>query len=87
MASALRIASSRLAGSTTTAQSSSPEISCPAAIGAAGKTKRELDKRTEKQPRPHGVYVAEGEGDKAFWTRIGAAWPHDDGKGFNISLS
>lgn len=44
-------------------------------------------KRTEKKPRPHGVYVVEGEGDKAFWTRIGAAWHHDDGKGFNISLS
>ena len=44
-------------------------------------------KRTQKNQRPHGVYVVEGEGDKAFWTRIGAAWLHDDGKGFNISLS
>ncbi|NOJ43906.1 hypothetical protein [Bradyrhizobium australiense] len=30
--------------------------------------------------------MIEGEGDKAYWTKIGAAWRHDDGKGFNISL-
>ena len=23
---------------------------------------------------------------QANWTRIGAAWPHKDGKGFNIDL-
>jgi len=41
-----------------------------------------------KSKRPsHGVYVVEGEGDKAFWTKIGAAWSHDDGKGFNVSLN
>jgi hypothetical protein len=27
-----------------------------------------------------------GEGKKGFWTRIGAAWAHSDGKGFNIQL-
>ncbi len=26
------------------------------------------------------------EGDKAFWNKVGAAWPHKDGKGFNVSL-
>jgi hypothetical protein len=26
-------------------------------------------------------------GHNAFWTKIGAAWPHQDGKGFNIQLS
>ncbi|TQF40095.1 hypothetical protein UNPF46_11570 [Bradyrhizobium sp. UNPF46] len=44
-------------------------------------------KRNEKNQRPHGVFVVEGEGDKAFWTKIGAAWPHEDGKGFNLQLS
>jgi hypothetical protein len=44
-------------------------------------------KHNEKNRKPHGVYVVEGEGDKAYWTKIGAAWPHDDGKGFNIQLS
>ena len=23
---------------------------------------------------------------KSFWTRIGAAWPHEDGEGFNITI-
>ena len=35
----------------------------------------------------HKVYAIEGEGEDAFWTRIGSAWPHKDGKGFNITLS
>ncbi|MEY9604155.1 hypothetical protein AB7M74_010767 [Bradyrhizobium japonicum] len=39
-------------------------------------------KRNEKNQKPHGVYVVEGEGDQEFWTRVGAAWPHQDGKGF-----
>jgi hypothetical protein len=44
-------------------------------------------KRTQEKLRPHGVYVVEGEGDKAFWTKIGAAWQHEDRKGFNITLN
>jgi len=35
----------------------------------------------------HKVYVVEGEGDEAFWTRVGSAWAHKDGKGFNVTLS
>jgi hypothetical protein len=27
-----------------------------------------------------------GEGQKAIWTRIGAAWPHGNATGFNIQL-
>ena len=37
----------------------------------------------------HVVYlVREGlkEGDKGFWNPIGGAWPHKDGKGFNVVL-
>lgn len=35
----------------------------------------------------HAVYhVRDREGGKAFWTRIGAAWPHADGKGFNAQI-
>lgn len=44
-------------------------------------------KRNEKNQKPHAVYVVEGEGDKAYWTKIGAAWPNQDGKGFNIQLT
>lgn len=44
--------------------------------------------QNRKTYRPtHAVYVVEGEGDKAFWIKIGAAWPHDDGEGFRITLT
>jgi hypothetical protein len=33
------------------------------------------------------AFVVEGVGEKAFWTKIGAAWAHEDGKGFTIKLS
>jgi hypothetical protein len=44
-------------------------------------------KRTQNNQAPHQVFVVEGEGDNAFWTKIGAAWQHQDGKGFNITLT
>jgi len=27
-----------------------------------------------------------GKGRKSIWTKIGAAWPHEKGKGFSIEL-
>lgn len=33
----------------------------------------------------HRLYRVVGEGKSAIWTPIGAAWPNQDGKGFNIS--
>jgi len=39
------------------------------------------------QPTYHAYSVKDQEGDKkGIWTKIGAAWPHQDGKGFNIEL-
>ncbi len=26
-------------------------------------------------------------GDNSFWTKVGAAWPHRDGKGLSLQLS
>lgn len=41
---------------------------------------------TSKLPS-HSVYqVRDREGSKGFWTRIGSAWAHSDGKGFNVQL-
>ncbi len=35
----------------------------------------------------HVAYqVRDREGKKGFWTRIGSAWAHADGKGFNIQV-
>ena len=42
---------------------------------------------SDNQKPTHKVFVVEGEGDDAFWTRIGSAWPHKDGKGLNVVLS
>jgi hypothetical protein len=47
---------------------------------------------SDSQKPSHKVFVVEDrkgdddEGD-AFWTRVGSAWAHKDGKGFNIVLS
>jgi hypothetical protein len=40
-----------------------------------------------KRPTHVAYHVREGRnGEKGFWTRIGAAWAHTDGKGFNVQL-
>lgn len=35
----------------------------------------------------HGVFVVENEGPNAYWTRIGCAWAHRDGEGFNVQIA
>lgn len=43
--------------------------------------------KTTQKTRPLAVYVVEGQGgDKAYWTKVGSAWPHEDGDGFNVKL-
>jgi hypothetical protein len=34
----------------------------------------------------HIAYQVRDGGDDRFWTRIGAAWPHKDGRGFSLQL-
>jgi len=40
---------------------------------------------SNKAPTHIAYQVREGN-PKSYWTRIGAAWPHADGKGFNIQV-
>ncbi len=41
---------------------------------------------TSRARKPtHRLYRVEGQGDAATWTAMGAAWPHKDGQGFNVS--
>jgi CHC2 zinc finger len=53
---------------------------------------RPQQRRTQMNARPsHRAYVVEdADGDqpdqKGFWTKIGSAWPHKDGKGLNVQL-
>ena len=39
-----------------------------------------------KAPSHIAYQVRDREGAKAIWTRIGGAWPHNDGQGFSIRL-
>jgi hypothetical protein len=41
--------------------------------------------RENKPPKLLAYHVAE-RGGKKFWTRIGAAWDHGDGKGLTLQL-
>ena len=41
---------------------------------------------TSKAPSHVAYQVRNREGQKAIWTRVGIAWPHSDGAGFNIQL-
>lgn len=44
---------------------------------------------TQDQPKrkpTHAIYHVRGEAKDAYWTRIGAAWIHDDGEGLSLAL-
>ena len=41
---------------------------------------------TSRKPTQGAYHVREGKAGEGFWTRIGSAWPHQDGEGFNIQL-
>lgn len=43
------------------------------------------DARDQKPPKFLAFHVSE-RGAKKFWTRIGAAWDHGDGKGLTVQL-
>ena len=41
----------------------------------------------KKKPTLYAYAVKDrGDEQKSIWTRIGAAWPHENGKGFTIDL-
>jgi len=60
------------------------------AANGAGSKREESQMATQnasKRPTHYLYAVTErGNSDKGFWTRIGAAWPNSDGKGFNFKL-
>lgn len=39
-----------------------------------------------KSPSHVAYHVRDREGGKGYWTRIGSAWQHADGNGFNIQI-
>ena len=53
---------------------------------------RKPKRSTAMSSKPsHKAFVVEdreeGSDEKPFWTRVGSAWPHGDGKGLNIQLA
>jgi len=41
---------------------------------------------TSKSPSHYAYNVRNREGGDNYWIRIGSAWAHADGKGFNIQI-
>jgi hypothetical protein len=41
---------------------------------------------SKKYPAYTAFHVREISPEKKFWTRIGVAWKHKDGKGFDVQL-
>jgi hypothetical protein len=41
--------------------------------------------KTSNRPS-HRVYAVTKNGERSFWQKIGAAWVHADGEGFNLKL-
>ncbi len=41
---------------------------------------------TPNRKPTHDVLHVKGEGKSAYWTKIGAAWMHEDQAGLNLSL-
>ena len=39
-----------------------------------------------KGPSHVAYHVRDRDGKKSYWTRIGSAWAHADGKGFNLQV-
>ena len=40
-----------------------------------------------KSKPSYEAFVVSGEGDKTNWTKIGAAWLHEDRKGINVVIA
>lgn len=50
------------------------------------RTKKNEARTEGKAPDLIAWHVENKEGGKGFWTRIGAAWMHEDGNGMTLNL-
>lgn len=44
------------------------------------------ESKNKPDARAYTVREGSSKGNKGFWTRVGSAWLHKDGKGFNVQL-
>ena len=49
-------------------------------------TNQTAEARKPKAPSHYAYVVRDREGQKGFFTKIGAAWANNDGRGFSIQL-
>lgn len=49
-------------------------------------TTEKTETTASKLPSHIAYHVREREGQKSFFTRIGVAWKHKDGNGFNVQI-
>jgi hypothetical protein len=61
------------------------EVALVAALEPTNKRTETMTTQTSNKPT-HRIYAVTKRGDKSNWDEIGAAWPHKDGKGFNLKL-
>lgn len=45
-----------------------------------------MNSKNEPKRPTHVIWQVIGEGDKARWIRVGAAWTNRDGKGFTLKF-
>ena len=45
-----------------------------------------MSKEDNSKPPTHIIWQVIGDNENARWYRIGAAWPHKDGKGFGTAI-
>lgn len=45
-----------------------------------------MGENTKSKPA-YEAFVVDETGSSPYWTKIGAAWKHEDGKGLNVSLA
>jgi len=50
-------------------------------------TNTETKPASGKSPTHIAYHVREGKDGDSYWNRIGVAWQHKDGKGFNIQVA
>lgn len=53
---------------------------------AQSQTETITETTTESRSPSHVAWHVNGSEKKKFWSRVGAAWAHKDGKGFNLQL-
>jgi hypothetical protein len=52
---------------------------------ATRERRKPMSENSHRRPT-HKVFTVRGEGDDAWWTRLGSAWPTKDGRGLNVVL-